>query len=200
MIHYLKHMAYNTYIHDLKQKVKDDKTMTKTTNWVFIPLTIIVIIFGVLFINYYNTVQALDEKQNSAASEVLNQYQRKSDLIIKLAETVQNYTEHEQSIFKEISRNRAQLHSLQSYENTQKIMDQQISQLHAVVVNYPELKANELYQNLMVQLEGTENRITVARNRYIEAIREYNTTIRKVPYVLIANMFDYQPIQFENKP
>lgn len=174
--------------------------MTKTTNWVFIPLTILAIIFGVLFIGYYNTIQTLDEKQNAAASEVLNQYQRKSDLIIKLVETVQSYTQHEQSIFKEISQTRAQLHSLQSYENTQKIMDQQTSQLTALVENYPDLKANELYQNLMVQLEGTENRITVARNRYIQAIREYNTTIRKVPYVLLANMFDHQAIQFVSKP
>lgn len=174
--------------------------MTKTTSWVFIPLTIIVIIFGSLLISYYNTIQTLDEKQNAAASEVLNQYQRKSDLIIKLVETVQNYTEHEQAIFKEISETRAQLHSLQSYESTQKTIDQQTSQLATLVENYPDLKANELYQNLMVQLEGTENRITVARNRYIEAIREYNTIIRKVPYVLIANMFDYQAIQFVSKP
>lgn len=174
--------------------------MTKTTNWVFIPLTILVTIFGSLLISYYNTIQTLDEKQNATASEVLNQYQRKSDLIIKLVETVQNYTEHEQAIFQEINATRAQLHSLQAYENTQKTIDQQISQLNTFVESYPDLKANELYQNLMVQLEGTENRITVARNRYIEAIREYNTTIRKVPYIVVANIFDYQPIKFVAEP
>lgn len=81
-----------------------------------------------------------------------------------------------------------------AYEKAEATLGTQLSRLLMIVENYPDLKASQLYQNLMIQLEGTENRIAVARNRYIDAIRNYNTTIRRVPYLFIAKIFGYRPI------
>mgnify|MGYP001235042138 FL=1 len=177
------------------------------SKWVFIPLTMIVIAIIFTFASYYNTIQALDEKQSGAAAEVINQYKRRADLITNLVNTVKAYTEHEQSVFADIAASRAALSqlnitpesfqnevTLQNFEKMQSALKTELSRLLVIVESYPELQANELYKNLMVQLEGTENRITVARNRYIEAVREYNTTLRKVPYVFLANVFDYRTL------
>ena len=174
--------------------------MKQLSNWVFIPLTMIVIAIIFTFASYYNTIQALDEKQSGAAAEVINQYKRRADLITNLVNTVKAYTEHEQSVFADIAASRAALSQLnitpESFQNEvmQSALKTELSRLLVIVESYPELQANELYKNLMVQLEGTENRITVARNRYIEAVREYNTTLRKVPYVFLANVFDYRTL------
>ncbi len=179
----------------------------KPANWAFIPIAIIVIVLGFLSMGYYNTIQDLSEKQNAAAAEIINQYQRRADLITNLANTVKGYSNHEQSIFTEIAAARAQLGSMQinpddfhnpekleAYEKAQQSLQSQLSKLMVVVENYPDLKASQLYQNLMVQLEGTENRIAVARNRNIEAVREYNTLIRRFPYFLIAKVVGYSPL------
>lgn len=182
--------------------------MNKSKNWAFIPLAIIVIILGFMTTGYYNTIQTLDETQEAAAAEVINQYKRRTDLISNLANTVKGYSDHEQSIFTEIAASRAKLNEMRinptdfqdaekfkAYEEMQKSMKGQLSRLLMIVENYPDLKASSLYQNLMVQLEGTENRIAVARNRYIDAIREYNTTIRRVPHIFVAKIFGYAPLQ-----
>ncbi|MHC5225866.1 LemA family protein [Ignatzschineria sp. LJL83] len=182
--------------------------MKPSKNWAFIPLAIIVIIFGFVTMGYYNSIQTLDEHQEAAAAEVINQYQRRADLITNLANSVKGYAKHEQSIFTEIATSRAQLNAmhvnpqdfkdpakLEAFEKAQTTLNSQLSRLLVVVENYPDLKASSLYQNLMVQLEGTENRISVARKRYIEAIREYNTLIRKVPYIFIAKVFSYEPLE-----
>lgn len=181
--------------------------MKQTTNWVFIPLTLIVIVIGVLLVGYYNTIQTLDEKQNSAAAEVINQYKRRTDLITNLANTVKGYTKHEQQVFSDIAASRSALAQLQitpesfqseaeikNFEKMQSTLRTELSRLLVLVESYPELKSSELYKNLMVQLEGTENRIAVARNRYIESVRIYNTTLRKVPYVFLANVFGYSEL------
>lgn len=182
--------------------------MKPSKNWAFIPLAIIVIIFGFVTMGYYNSIQTLDEHQEAAAADVINQYQRRADLITNLANSVKGYANHEQAIFTDIAASRAQLNSMQvnpqdfknpakleAFEKTQTTLNSQLSRLLVVVENYPDLKASSLYQNLMVQLEGTENRISVARKRYIDAIREYNTLIRKVPYVFIAKVFGYEPLE-----
>lgn len=181
--------------------------MNKSKNWAFIPLAIIVIIIGFMTTGYYNTIQTLDEHQEAAAAEVINQYKRRTDLITNLANSVKGYADHESAIFTEISASRAKLNDMQinptdfqdpakfeAYEQMQASMKGQLSRLLMIVENYPDLKASSLYQNLMVQLEGTENRIAVARNRYIEAIREYNSTIRRVPYLFVAKIFNYAPL------
>ena len=182
--------------------------MKPSKNWAFIPLAIIVIIFGFVTMGYYNSIQTLDEHQEAAAADVINQYQRRADLITNLANSVKGYANHEQAIFTDIAASRAQLNSMQvnpqdfkdpakleAFEKAQTTLNSQLSRLLVVVENYPDLKASSLYQNLMVQLEGTENRISVARKRYIDAIREYNTLIRKVPYVFIAKVFGYEPLE-----
>lgn len=182
--------------------------MNKSKNWAFIPLAIIVVIVGFMTMGYYNTIQMLDENQEAAAAEVINQYKRRTDLISNLANTAKGYSKHEESIFTEIAASRAKLNEMkinpsdfqdatkfEAYEEMQKSMKGQLSRLLMIVENYPDLKASSLYQNLMVQLEGTENRIAVARNRYIDSIREYNTTIRRVPHIFVAKIFGYSPLQ-----
>lgn len=185
--------------------------MKKSMNWAFIPLTIFVIILGFIGTGYYNTIQSLDEHQEAAAAEVINQYKRRADLITNLSNTVKGYSDHEQSIFTDIAASRAKLNQMQinpsdfqdpakleAFTEAQAVLKSQLSRLLVIVEQYPDLKASALYQNLMVQLEGTENRIAVARNRHIEAIREYNTLLRRVPYVFIAKIFGYSPLsQFE---
>ncbi|GGZ89683.1 hypothetical protein DC083_00205 [Ignatzschineria ureiclastica] len=179
----------------------------KPANWAFIPIALIVIVVGFLSMGYYNTIQDLAEKQNATAAEIINQYQRRADLITNLANTVKGYSNHEQSIFTEIANSRAKLGSMQinpddfrdpakleAYEDAQQTLQSQLSKLMVIVENYPDLKASNLYQNLMVQLEGTENRVAVARNRNIEAVREYNTLIRRFPYVLLAKVLGYSPL------
>lgn len=179
----------------------------KPANWAFIPIALIVIVVGFLSMGYYNTIQDLAEKQNATAAEIINQYQRRADLITNLANTVKGYSNHEQSIFADIADSRAKLGSMQinpddfkdptkleAYENAQQTLQSQLSKLMVIVENYPDLKASNLYQNLMVQLEGTENRVAVARNRNIEAVREYNTLIRRFPYVLLAKVLGYSPL------
>ncbi|OYQ79344.1 hypothetical protein B9T19_06095 [Ignatzschineria sp. F8392] len=176
-------------------------------NWAFIPITLIIIILGFVGAGYYNSVQNLDEEQKAAAAEVINQYKRRADLITNLSNTVKGYAKHEEQIFTDIAKARASLNKMAispadledpekriAYEKAEATLGTQLSRLLMIVENYPDLKASQLYQNLMIQLEGTENRIAVARNRYIDAIRNYNTTIRRVPYLFIAKIFGYRPI------
>ena len=189
----------------------NEKTSTSKSrlplNWAFIPIALIVIILGIMTAGYYNSVQNLDEEQKAAAAEVINQYKRRADLITNLSNTVKGYAKHEEQIFTDIATARASLNKMAvspadlenpekrvAYEKAEAMMGTQLSRLLMIVENYPDLKASQLYQNLMVQLEGTENRIAVARNRYIDAIRNYNSTIRRVPYLFVAKIFGYQQI------
>ena len=139
-------------------------------NWAFIPLTIFVIILGFIGTGYYNTIQSLDEHQEAAAAEVINQYKRRADLITNLSNTVKGYSDHEQSIFTDIAASRAKLNQMQinpsdfqdpakleAFTEAQAALKSQLSRLLVIVEQYPDLKASALYQNLMVQLEGTEN-------------------------------------------
>lgn len=153
----------------------------------------------------YNTLQSGDEDIKAAWAEVLNQYQRRADLVPNLVNVVKGYAAHEQAVLTELTEVRAKVGSLQATpelvndeQALQKFIAAQgqmtgaISRLLAVAENYPQLKADGLFRDLQAQLEGTENRIAVARNRYIAAVKEYNVTVRSFPSNLTAMMFGYQ--------
>lgn len=164
---------------------------------------ILVAVFGI-FTGRYNTLQSLDENVTASASETINQYQRRADLIPNLVNTVKGYTQHEQTLLIQITEARAKVGAvhidattlsdetkLEQYMKAQSELGSALSRLLVAVEAYPDLKASSLYQDLLAQLEGTENRITVARGRYITAVREYNIAIRRFPDVLIARALDY---------
>lgn len=153
----------------------------------------------------YNRIQQQDEAVKAQWSEVLNQYQRRADLVPNLVNTVKGYAQHEQKVFVDVTEARAKVGSIQvdadTVNNPQKLKQFQqaqgelsgaLSRLMVVSERYPDLKANGLFQNLQAQLEGTENRVTVARNRYVKSVQEYNTLIRSFPSNLTAKMFGYK--------
>jgi LemA protein len=153
----------------------------------------------------YNTFQTGDEAIKAAWSEVLNQYQRRSDLVPNLVNTVKGYAAHEQDVFTQVTEARAQVGSIQAtpelinnpeafakFQQAQAGLSSALSRLLVVSENYPQLKADMLFRDLQSQLEGTENRITVARNRYIKAVETYNVSVRTFPNNLTALVFGYQ--------
>ena len=152
----------------------------------------------------YNAMQRQDEAVKAAWSEVLNQYQRRADLVPNLVATVKGYAQHEEKVFTEVADARAKVGSIQAtpelandpqalakFQAAQGELGNALSRLMAVSENYPTLKADGLFQNLQAQLEGTENRITVARQRYVQAVQQYNALIRTFPNNLTAKMFGY---------
>ena len=152
----------------------------------------------------YNAIQRQDEAVKAAWSEVLNQYQRRADLVPNLVNTVKGYAQHEEKVFTEVTEARAKVGSIQvdadTVNDAQKLAQFQaaqgqlgsaLSRLMVVSENYPQLKADGLFQNLQAQLEGTENRITVARKRYVQTVQDYNSMIRTFPNNLTAKMFGY---------
>ena len=154
----------------------------------------------------YNDFQRLDEQSKAAWSEVLNQYQRRADLIPNLVATVKGEANFEQETLTKVIEARAKATSIQvtpemladpqameRFQQAQGQLGSALSRLLVVAENYPNLKANQAFQDLRVQLEGTENRITVARNGYIKAIQEYNILARSFPTNLTAMMFSYAP-------
>jgi len=153
----------------------------------------------------YNAIQRQDESVKAAWSEVLNQYQRRADLVPNLVNTVKGYAQHEERVLTEVTNARAKVGStqltaddlnnpekLKQFQAAQGELSSALSRLMVVTENYPNLKADGLFQNLQAQLEGTENRITVARNRYVKEVQEYNSMIRTFPNNLTAKIFGYQ--------
>ncbi|MET0334831.1 MAG: LemA family protein [Rhizobacter sp.] len=152
----------------------------------------------------YNDFQRLDEQTKAAWSEVLNQYQRRADLIPNIVATVKGEANFEQETLTRVVEARAKATSIQvtpetlnnpeafnKFQQAQGELSGALSRLLVVTENYPNLKANQGFQDLRVQLEGTENRITVARNRYIKAVAEYNVLARSFPTNLTGKMFGY---------
>ena len=152
----------------------------------------------------YNQFQTLDEQTKSAWSEVLNQYQRRADLIPNIVATVKGEAAFEQDTLTKVVEARAKATSIQvtpetlndpaafsKFQAAQGELSSALSRLLVVTENYPNLKANQGFQDLRVQLEGTENRITVARNRYIQTVQQYNTLARSFPNNLTAMIFSY---------
>jgi LemA protein len=153
----------------------------------------------------YNAMQGGDEAVKASWAEVVNQYKRRADLIPNLVRTVEGFAQQERDVLIQVTEARARVGSVQATPETlndpaafQQFQDAQgqlsgaLSRLLVVVEQYPELKSDQNFRDLQAQLEGTENRITVARNRFIEATREYNTLIRTFPNNLTAMLFGYQ--------
>jgi len=166
---------------------------------------IVLLIITILSGCGYNTLQSSDEDIKATWAEVLNQYQRRADLVPNLVNVVKGYAAHEKDVLTEVTEARAKVGSIQAtpelvndeqafqkFIAAQGQMTSAISRLLAVAENYPQLKADGLFRDLQAQLEGTENRITVARNRYIAAVKEYNIIVRSFPSNLTAMMFGYQ--------
>jgi len=154
----------------------------------------------------YNQFQTLDEQTKAAWSEVLNQYQRRADLVPNLVATVKGEANFEQETLTKVVEARAKATSiqvtpdmlndpaaLQKFQQAQGELSGALGRLLAVSERYPDLKANQSFRDLRVQLEGTENRITVARNRYIQAVQQYNVLARSFPTNLTAMAFGYKP-------
>jgi LemA protein len=153
----------------------------------------------------YNHFQSLDEEAKASWSEVLNQYQRRADLVPNLVNVVKGYAKHEKEVLTQVADARSKVGSMQvtadvlndpeAFAKFQAVQGQltfALSRLMAVSENYPNLKADQGFRDLQAQLEGTENRITVARNRYIETIKAYNVAVRSFPENLTAMMFGYK--------
>ena len=152
----------------------------------------------------YNRIQQQDEGVKAAWSEVTNQYQRRADLVPNLVATVKGFAQQEQKVLIGVTEARAKIGTIQAtpelvndaaafqkFQAAQGELTQALKSLIAVSENYPELKSDANFRDLQAQLEGTENRISVARNRFIESVQTYNTTIREFPVNLTAKVFGY---------
>jgi LemA protein len=174
--------------------------MKKT--WIIVIAVIAVI--AIYFTSTYNSMVAQEEAVSTAWSNVENQYQRRSDLIPNLVNTVKGYAAHEKETFDAVVSARAKAtqttvsiddltpEKMQAYQRAQGEVGSALSRLLAVTENYPELKANENFKELQAQLEGTENRISVERRKFNETVRGYNTAIRKFPRNIVAGMFGFE--------
>jgi len=153
----------------------------------------------------YNTFQTNDEQIKASWSEVVNQYQRRADLVPNLVSTVKGEAKFEQDTLTQVIEARSKATSIQAtpelidnpeafqkFQQAQGQLTGALSRLMAVSENYPNLRANQAFRDLQAQLEGTENRITVARNRYIKSVQEYNVTVRSVPSNVTAWLFGYK--------
>ncbi len=154
----------------------------------------------------YNDLQSNDEQIKASWAEVVNQYQRRADLVPNLVNTVKGYAAHEQEVLTQVTQARAQATSMQvtpdvlndpaafaKFQAAQGTLSGALSRLLVVSENYPNLKADANFRDLQAQLEGTENRITVARNRYIQSVQAFNVTVRSFPSNLTAMAFGYKP-------
>jgi len=169
--------------------------------WLAVALTFVMLLPGC----GYNTLQSTDEQIKAAWGEVLNQYQRRSDLIPNLVNTVKGFAQQEQEVLTKVVEARAKATSIQAtpelvnnpeafakFQAAQGELSGALSRLMLVVENYPQLKSDQNFRDLQAQLEGTENRISVARNRYIKAVQEYNNVVRQFPSNLTAMLFGYK--------
>lgn len=169
--------------------------------WLFLILTLTLSMSGC----GYNQLQTTDEQINASWSEVLNQYQRRADLVPNLVDTVKGFAAQEKAILLGVTNARAKVGAIQAtpelindpqafakFQAAQGELSSALSRLLVVVENYPQLKSDANFRDLQAQLEGTENRIAVARNRYIKAVQEYNVTVRSFPSNLTAKIFGFQ--------
>jgi LemA protein len=153
----------------------------------------------------YNTLQSTDEQIKASWAEVLNQYQRRADLVPNLVNTVKGYAAQEQAVLLGVTNARAKVGSIQAtpelinneqafakFQAAQSELTSALSRLLVVSENYPQLKSDANFRDLQAQLEGTENRITVARNRYIKTVQDYNVVVRSFPSNLTAMMFGFK--------
>jgi LemA protein len=174
--------------------------MTRTSTWALMLAAVLVSGCG------YNTIQSADEQVKAGWSEVLNQYQRRADLVPNLVETVKAFAKQEADVLTRVTEARARVGSIQAtpelvnnphafrqFQQAQGELSGALSRLLVVAENYPQLKSDANFRDLQAQLEGTENRIAVARNRYIKAVEHHNVTVRQFPTNLTAMVFGYKP-------
>jgi LemA protein len=167
----------------------------------YVRLVLLVVLTALLSSCGYNQIQTKDEAVKAGWSEVINQYKRRADLVPNLVNTVKGYASHEERVLTEVTEARAKVSqinvnandaaSLQQFQQAQGELSSALSRLLVVTENYPNLKADQSFRDLQAQLEGTENRINVARGRYIQTVQDYNTYIRQFPVNLTAMMFHY---------
>jgi LemA protein len=169
--------------------------------WVW-ALTVVLLLSGC----GYNTIQSADEQVKAAWAEVLNQYQRRADLVPNLVETVKAFAKQEMDVLTRVTEARSRVGSIQAtpelvdnpeafrrFQQAQGELTSALSRLLVVAESYPQLKSDANFRDLQAQLEGTENRIAVARNRYIKAVESYNVAVRQFPTNLTALAFGYKP-------
>jgi LemA protein len=169
----------------------------------FVQTLVLVLMAAMLSGCGYNTIQQKDEAVKAAWSQVLNVYKRRADLVPNLVATVRGYASHEQQVLTQVTEARSKVGSinvnandpasLAQFQQAQGELQSAIGRLLVVTENYPQLKADQNFLQLQAQLEGTENRITVERQRYIGTVQDYNTYIRQFPTNLTAMMFGYKP-------
>ncbi|HEY9531326.1 MAG TPA: LemA family protein [Burkholderiales bacterium] len=180
----------------------DPRTSTLSRAWLALAAAATLLLSGC----GYNTLQSEDEQVKASWSEVVNQYQRRADLVPNLVETVKAFAKQEQEVFTQVTEARSRVGSIQAtpelvnnpeafarFQQAQGELTGALSRLLVVAENYPQLKSDANFRDLQAQLEGTENRIAVARNRYIKAVQQFNTTVRQFPSNLTAMAFGFQP-------
>lgn len=178
--------------------------MKSNTKWILVAVVAAVLIIGGWLMSAYNSMVGQQEEVTTAWSNVEAAYQRRADMMPQLAKIVKAYAKHERETFAEVTKARnaaTQIHldandlmpeKLKAYEQAQNQLSQAFSRLIAVSESYPELKASENYKSLMVQEEGTENRVNEARRRYNEAVQGYNLAIRRFPNNILAGMYGFE--------
>lgn len=178
--------------------------MKSNTKWILVAIVAAVLIVGGWLVSAYNSMVSQQEAVTTAWSNVEAAYQRRADMMPQLAKIVKAYAKHERETFAEVTKARnaaTQIHldandltpeKLKAYEQAQNQLSQAFSRLIAVSESYPELKASENYKSLMVQEEGTENRVNEARRRYNEAVQGYNLAIRRFPNNILAGMYGFE--------
>ena len=175
----------------------------KPATIILLILVALLLLLGVGACNTYNKMVGLEETVDQSWGEVETQYQRRADLIPNLVNTVKGYATHESQTFEKVTEARAKSTSitlnvddlteenLAKYQKAQNELSSALKSLLAVTENYPDLKANKNFEDLQVQLEGTENRIATARTRYTEQVKDYNVAIRRFPANIFAGMFGF---------
>lgn len=159
-----------------------------------IAIVVVLIIITIFLIPTYNSLVNLEETVNSSWAQVENQLKRRADLIPNLVSTVKGYAGHEKEVLTEITNARSKINEAntpQEYAEADQEMNKALSNLNVVVENYPELKANENFKSLQIQIEGTENRISTERMRYNDSVEKYNIKLRRFPTNILANIFGF---------
>jgi LemA protein len=177
------------------------RTFLRSVAVVLVVLALLYLVLAKPVAGIYNTIQAKDQSVKAGWSQVVNVYKRRADLVPVLVNTVRGYATHERRTLAQVIEARAKVGSaniniddpnaLQSFSAAQGELQSALSRLMVIVEQYPDLKASRQFEDLQVQLEGSENRITVERQRFIELVRDYNIYIRTFPNNLVANFFGY---------
>ena len=163
---------------------------------ILIGLLVVVLVVGVAIASTYNSIVTKNETIKAKWSQVENQLQRRNDLIPNLVNSVKGYAAHEKTVFEDVTKARSQWTGATTMDDKVKAagqMDTALARLLLVVENYPQLKADQTFLQLMDELSGTENRIAVERMRYNESVRDFNITVRRFPANIVAGMFGYKP-------